>query len=155
MTPTQVRASVVAERVAWVRQMVSRTRSLPLDSLETFLADSRNAGAAESYLRRGIEALLDIGRHILAKGFAVAASEYKEIGPRLAENGVLGREDGLLLRRIAGYRNRMVHFYSEVSARELYSLCTTHITDLERLCDAFVDWLRRNPDKLDENGFCF
>ncbi len=76
MTPTQVRASVVAERVAWVRQMVSRTRDLPLDSLETFLADSRNAGAAESYLRRGIEALLDIGRHSLTCSTRSFKSEF-------------------------------------------------------------------------------
>ena len=80
MTPALIRASIVTERVAWVRQMVSQARALPLASLEIFLEDSRNAGAAESYLRRGIEALLDIGRHILAKGFAIAVSEYLEIG---------------------------------------------------------------------------
>jgi hypothetical protein len=36
-------------------------------------------GAAESYLRRAVEVLLDMGRHILAKEFALAVSEYKEI----------------------------------------------------------------------------
>ena len=86
MTPSLIRASVVTERVAWVRQMVAQVRALPLESLEIFMEDSRNAGAAESYLRRGIEALLDLGRHILAKGFAIAVSEYKEIGSKLKEH---------------------------------------------------------------------
>jgi len=33
-------------------------------------SDPRNVASAESYLRRGLEALLDLGRHLLAKGFA-------------------------------------------------------------------------------------
>ena len=149
MTPALIRASVVTERVAWVRQMVSQARALPLVSLEIFLEDSRNAGAAESYLRRGIEALLDIGRHILAKGFAIAVSEYKEIGTQLVEHGVLGSKDGILMRHIAGYRNRMIHFYSEVSTKELYLITTQHISDIDRICDAMVQWIREHPEMID------
>ena len=132
MTPALIRASVVTERMAWVRQMVTKARALPAESFEIFMEDSRNAGAAESYLRRGIEALMDIGRHILAKGFAVAVSEYKEIGRQLVDHAVIESHDGVLFRQIAGYRNRMVHFYHEVSNKELYLLITQHVSDLER-----------------------
>jgi uncharacterized protein YutE (UPF0331/DUF86 family) len=135
MTPTRIRASVVTERVAWVRQMVSQATDLPLASLEIFIEDARNAGAAESFLRRGIEALLDIGRHILAKGFAIAVTEYKEIGVQLVKHGVLGNEDGKRMRRIAGYRNRMVHFYNAVTTQELYLLITQHIEE-----EKLVSW---------------
>ena len=76
MTPGTIRGSIVGERVAWVRQMLDGLRQLPLDSIESFRQDPRNPAAAESYLRRAIEALLDLGRHILAKGFGVAAAEY-------------------------------------------------------------------------------
>ncbi len=151
MTPTRIRASVVTERVAWVRQMVSQATDLPLASLEIFIEDARNAGAAESFLRRGIEALLDIGRHILAKGFAVAVTEYKEIGVQLVKHGVLGNEDGKRMRRIAGYRNRMVDFYNEVTTQELYLLITQHIDDLIGLCDAMLGWMREHPDKVDHS----
>lgn len=74
MTPSSVRLVVVAERTAWIRRMVEGIRRLPLESLETFLEDPRNAAAAESYLRRALEGLLDLGRHILAKGFGTAAA---------------------------------------------------------------------------------
>ncbi len=150
MTPQLIRVSVVAERVARVRQMVARVRALPLGTLDAFLEDSRNAVAAESYLRRGIEALLDVGRHILAKGFAIAAAEYKDVGIYLVEQGVLNREDGLLMRRIAGYRNRMVHFYNEVTSQELFLLATEHVSDLEKLCDGMVDWLHQHPAMTDQ-----
>jgi uncharacterized protein YutE (UPF0331/DUF86 family) len=150
MTPMLIRAGVVTERVAWVRQMVARVRALPLSSEAIFSQDPRNAAAAESYLRRGIEALLDLGRHILAKGFAIAVGEYKEIGLQLAARGVLDPKNGALMRRIAGYRNRMVHFYSEVTVQELYLLAVKHVADIESLCDAIVQWLREHPEKIDQ-----
>ena len=150
MTPGLIRAGVVTERVAWVREMIRSARALPTESFDDFIADARNIAAAESYLRRGIEALLDLGRHILAKSFAVAVTEYKEIGPRLKAEGVLSENYGTLLRQIAGYRNRMVHFYHEVSRNELYLLCTANLQDVEDILEALVAWLRANPDRVDQ-----
>lgn len=64
MTPDRLSKRVVSDRLAWVGQMVQEIRALPLEDQETFLADRRNVWAAESCLRRGLEALFDLGRHI-------------------------------------------------------------------------------------------
>lgn len=40
--------------------------------------------AADSYLRRALEALMDLGRHILGKGLGRAASEYREVPRQVA-----------------------------------------------------------------------
>jgi len=150
MTPGPIRAGIVAERVSWIRGMISSIRELPMEIFEEFVQDPRNPAAAESYLRRCIEALLDLGRHILAKGFAIAATEYKDIGQELFAQGIVTRDQAELFRRIAGYRNRMVHFYHEVDNEELYLLCTRNLQDLETLLDELLDWLRNNPDKTDQ-----
>lgn len=150
MTSSRIRARIVAERVSWIREMIRAIRALPLTSYDAFASDPRNVASAESYLRRGIEALLDLGRHMLAKGFGVAAAEYKDIGAGLAHEGVLSKEQGALLRQIAGYRNRMVHFYHEVTQEELYHLSTHGLIDLETLLEALVDWLRTHPEKTNE-----
>jgi len=151
MTPGLIRSGIVTERVAWIHGMIRSIRGLPMDSYEQFVQDPRNTAAAESYLRRGIEALLDLGRHLLTKGFAVAPTEYKSIGKELAAQDVITREQAELFRRIAGYRNRMVHFYHEVDEEELYLLCTRNLQDLETLTEAILEWLKENPKKLDEN----
>ena len=51
----------------------------------------------------------------------------------------------------AGYRNRMVHFYSEVTDRELYELCRAGTDDIEQVLDALLAWLRANPDRIDRS----
>jgi len=123
--------------------MLARIRALPLDTADLFAADPRPPAAAESYLRRGLEALMDLGRHVLAKGFAVSAAEYKEIATRLEEVGVLADADRQVLIRLAGYRNRLVYFYDEISERELYEICATELGDVERIARAIADWTQR------------
>jgi len=142
---------VITERVAWIREMLAGIRSLPLASYEEFVSDRRNIAAAESYLRRALEALLDLGRHLLAKGFALAVSEYRETPQRLQEAGVLTAEEAHLMREMAGYRNRLVHFYVEVSSRELYEICVGQIGDIERLEQALVAWVLAHPDQIDRS----
>lgn len=150
MTPGKMRSVVLNERIAWIRQMIKSIHDLPMSSFAAFTDDARTPAAAESYLRRGIEALLDMGRHILAKGFAVAVTEYKEIGPKLVEEGILSENKGHLLRQIAGYRNRMVHFYHDVSKEELFRLCTSNLKDIELILDGLIAWSQEHPEKIDQ-----
>lgn len=149
MNPTGLRQRIVADRAAWIRRMLARLRSLPLASWEEFQSDQRNVAAAESYLRRALEALLDLGRHMLAKGFGEGVTEYKEIATRLVERGVLDRSQSLCLQQLAGYRNRLVHFYHEVSERELYEICRDQLGDVERVLNALLDWLAAHPELVD------
>ncbi|HHS96396.1 MAG TPA: DUF86 domain-containing protein [Chloroflexi bacterium] len=150
MSPGQLSKRVVGDRLAWVQRMLEEIRSLPLDSREAFFADRRNVWAAESCLRRALEALLDLGRHILAKGFGIGTSEYKEIAIRLEEQGVITSDEAALLRTLAGYRNRLVHFYHEVTPEELYEICAHRLTDLERVAAAYRRWIKEHVEWMDE-----
>jgi uncharacterized protein YutE (UPF0331/DUF86 family) len=151
MTITPIRSEVVTEKIAYVRQMIDLIRRLPLSSYEEFLMDARNTASGESYLRRALEALFDLGRHILAKGFAKAPAEYKEIAATLTSEGIITEDAGKKMKEMAGYRNRMVHFYNEVEPDELFHILRDNLSDLDKLSDVFVQWLRENPDKLDSN----
>jgi uncharacterized protein YutE (UPF0331/DUF86 family) len=149
VTPGRLRSKIIVARVSLIRQMLSDIGSLPLSSLEAFQADPRNVASAESYLRRALEALLDLGRHIGARGFGKAAAEYKQIAEVLRDAGVLDETASKILRKLAGYRNRMVHFYDEVSHRELWEICTNELKDIERVLDVLLNWINNNPNKID------
>lgn len=149
MSPAKAHASVLRERLVSVAAMVDGIRHLPLDDGPAFLADARNAAAAESYLRRALEALLDLGRHIAAKGYGVSATEYRAVPDLLEGSGVLTAAEAATLRQMAGYRNRMVHFYDEVSPREILAICTDHLTDITSIAAAYERWARTNPSRVD------
>ncbi len=142
MTPAHVDRKVVTQRAAWIREMLAALGDLSLKDKEKFLRNRHYIAAAESYLRRSLEALFDIGRHILAKSFAVPATEYKEIARGLLEKGILNEDEAELLRRMAGYRNRMVHFYHEITPEELHEICLNHLNEIKLLLDRMLEATR-------------
>ncbi len=151
MNPMAISKRVVADRLDLVDSFLREIRSLPLGNQTLFFADRRNLWSAESCLRRSLEALFDVGRHILSKGFGLGVSEYKEIAIRLQEKAVLTEAEAKLLTVLAGYRNRLVHFYHEVSAEELFEICTNQLSDLELIQNAYRRWMKAHPEKVDSN----
>jgi uncharacterized protein YutE (UPF0331/DUF86 family) len=149
MLPGKIFKRVVSDRLAWVDRMLGEIRRLPLRSEAEFKKDSRNVWAAESCLRRALEALFDMGRHIAAKGFGEAVTEYKEIASTQSRRNVISAGELELMQKLAGYRNRLVHFYHDVSADELFEICSSRLGDVEQIVNALRSWLANHPDALD------
>ena len=139
------------DRLGRVEQSLAEIRKLPLNSRESFEADSRNVWTAESCLRRSLEALLDVGRYVIAKLAATGVAEYNGVGRSLGEHGVFDTETADLLVILAGYRNRMVHFYHEVTTAELFGICANELQDVERIRAAYVQWMRQHPDLINDD----
>ncbi len=122
---------------------------MPLHDEDAFFADSRNVHTAESCLRRALEALFDIGRHILGKGYGVPVGSYRNIATQLAEKEVLNKGEEKIFVQMAGYRNRLTHVYHEVSSAELFQVCVEDLGDLASICSAYQRWIRYNPHRID------
>lgn len=148
MTLGQVSRIVVADKVALIRRLQDEVATLPLDDLDAFTRDPRMVAAGESYLRRTLEALLDIARHVLAKGFARGPSEYAEVARQLGEAGVLTPAQAERLVRMARYRNRLVHVYDQVTAPELYELLARRRGDIDAMVDAITAWMAAHPERV-------
>ena len=137
MTPGSVDLKIVRDRLLLVEQSVDDLRSLPHADLEEFTSDRRNILAADAALRRGLEALFDVARHLLAKGCGVGSLEYREVAKRAGDHGLV--DDRSLAARfvkMAGYRNRLTHHYDEVTPAELFAVVSEHLGDLETIAEA-------------------
>ena len=109
----------------------------------SFLSQKRNVAAAESFLRRTLEAIFDIGRHILAKTDHIELStEYKSIAKGLVEIGIVDKKLGETLIQMEGYRNRLVHMYNIISDEELYQVIQSNIKDIENFVSEVKKYLK-------------
>jgi uncharacterized protein YutE (UPF0331/DUF86 family) len=131
MTPGPVDLKIVRERLALVDQSLDDLRSLPQSSIDEFASDRRTVLAADAALRRALEALFDVARHLLAKGVGIGSLEYREVARRVAEHGLVA-DPRLAARMVemAGYRNRLTHHYDEVTPVELFVVVTRHLDDV-------------------------
>lgn len=115
-----------------------------------FLADKRNPAAAESYLRRALEAMFDIARHILAKSYGSKELEYKKIALELGAKGVVDESYSLILVKMAGYRNRLVHFYQEVGPEEILHIIRNYRDDIQRFIKEIAFFIEKYKKALSE-----
>ena len=152
MSPSQIDEQVVLDRIGLIDRMIAELRRLPTEDLGAFEEDPRTPAAAESFLRRALEGLMDLGRHLLAKGFALPVNEYAAIADRLQEVGVLKPREASLLRDMAKYRNRMVHFYNEISVSELYGIITEELDDFATIQGAITTWLDQHPEPVNRSA---
>jgi uncharacterized protein YutE (UPF0331/DUF86 family) len=132
----------IETKLAIIRESLAELEKFACMEQQEFLADKTNFAAAEHYLRRALEALFDIAFHIISrfpfspgrrpdtlKGVAVALGKKKVIDEGFAQGA---------LSQMAGYRNRMVHFYDEITPEELYEIITTKLGDIETFTSAIV-----------------
>jgi uncharacterized protein YutE (UPF0331/DUF86 family) len=115
--------------------------------LDTFKADKKNYGLAEHHFRRVLEGILTIGTHFLSR-LPVKTKDYQDVITFLGEQGVIPKDFAERNRKLAGYRNRLVHMYWEVSPEELLEVIKTHLMDLKEFCRFFREVLA-NPAKFD------
>jgi len=147
MVISKLNTARILELVRFIETCLQEIGFVSKMSKKEFLSDRKNPPFLESYLRRALEAVFDIGRHILAKTAGFKEIEYKAIAKHLGEKEIVTRELSGILYEMAGYRNRMVHFYKEVSPEELYDIAVNRLKDIERFTREIVAFIRAYEEK--------
>jgi uncharacterized protein YutE (UPF0331/DUF86 family) len=137
----------VLEILRFAESCLLELKPFALMNEEEFLADRKNPPFVESYLRRSLEAAFDIGRHILSKTMGFKEIEYKAIAQELGRRGVVTEELAAVLYVMAGYRNRMVHFYKEITPGELYQIVRDNLADMERFIAEIAAFINAYQEK--------
>ncbi len=147
MVISSLNTARILKLLRFIEGCLKELRPFSRITLEEFLSDRKNPPFAESYIRRALEAVFDIGRHILAKIYGFKEIEYKAIAKELGEKGVITKGLSDVLYVMAGYRNRMVHFYREVTPDELYHIVTNNLNDFDSFSKEIVAFLNAYDKK--------
>jgi len=113
-------------------------RQIPRD---VFLRDPLKYGSAERFLQLAIEAVNDIGSHLVADLGLGSVDWYRDVPQRLYDAGYIDQEMREQWIRMIGFRNILVHDYLDVDRDQVYEVLQKHLEDFERLRDVFVKFL--------------
>lgn len=102
-------------------------------TLEEFTSNPERYGSAERFLQLAIEALNDMGNHIIADNELGVVNRSSDIPRILAQNS--GLDDGLceLWIKMIGFRNILVHDYLDVDRDIVYEVLQQHLGDLRSI----------------------
>lgn len=136
-----INKKVINERLFIIEGCSNRLKQFQPVSLEEFKKGD-NFAIAEHHLRRALEASLEIGTHILSRLSGVKPQSYKNIAILLGENNIIPlnfAEDKF--EKMAGFRNRLIHFYPKVTPQELYNIIQNNLPDLEDFSKYIVRYI--------------
>ncbi|MBI3322150.1 MAG: DUF86 domain-containing protein [Candidatus Omnitrophica bacterium] len=134
MNPVPLNRTVLVNRLSEIERDIAQLSKFQGMPVKEF-TEGPHYAIAEHYLRRALEAIFDAGNHILSR-FPLAPTErpesYKAIALALGRHGVVPKEFAeKTLKDMAGYRNRIVHFYDEITPEELHTIVQNNLNDLE------------------------
>jgi len=118
-----------------LRDNLARLDEIPQGSLEEFLADFRNVGAALYLLQTSIQALIDVASFAVAQRALPTPRTSHEVFERLEQAGLVPAGTAARAAPIVGFRNRIVHLYDRVDERRVYEVLTQHRRDVPELLD--------------------
>jgi uncharacterized protein YutE (UPF0331/DUF86 family) len=126
------------EKIGFVRKTVRHLEEIRSRGQEQFLADHILQGAAERGLQIGVEGLLDIAHHIVAREALGVPRAYGEVIDLLVDSGHLPRANAPAFKAMVKFRNRAVHLYDEISPEEVYKILEHDLGDFELFLEAIV-----------------
>lgn len=136
-----VRSEVIRKRLNKLDEYISVLRRLQRYSLDEFLADPERYGSAERFLHLAIEAVLDMGNHVVADDGLGVVNWYSDIPKILAEKSRLPSELREKWMRMIGVRNTLVHEYIDIDRTIVYEALQHGVEDLSELRRFFARFL--------------
>jgi len=134
---------VINERLEYIRTTLvrlGRHQGLPLDE---FQADEDGYRAALYDLQTCLEAMTDIGNHIIAAMALRKPRDRREIMTILAEAGIIPGPLGERLGAAQAMRNIIVHGYLDIVLDEVYKVIQEDLGDIEEFCRNIVSYIER------------
>jgi uncharacterized protein YutE (UPF0331/DUF86 family) len=134
---------VINERLEYIRSTLARLnrhRGLPL---EEFLADEDGYRASLYDLQTCLEAIADIGNHIIAAMALRKPRDRRDIMAVLAEAGVIPKPLGERLGKAQAMRNIIVHGYLDIVLDEVYKAIQEDLGDIEEFCRDVIGYVDR------------
>lgn len=107
---------------------------------------------AEYHLHRALEGVFNVGTHILSRIPGGKADEYRQIAQNLGKFNIVSKDfANNNLTKMAKYRNRLVHLYAQVTARETYDIIKNNLGDFE----IFLSAIKKVLEKPEDFGLSF
>jgi len=138
---------IIIKRTDGIEKEIADLKKLGQQNLSDFIIGD-GWKLAQFHLHRALEGVFNISTHILSRIPGGTASQYKEIALKLAEFKIISDKFAKeKLVKMAKYRNRLVHFYAEITPDELYGIIKNDLGDFDMFLSSVKNVLT-DPQKF-------
>ncbi len=136
-----IRPDVIQKRLEKIEEYLAILKKIAKYSKTELLADPEKYGSAERFLQLIIEAMDDIGNHLVADlelGVVDAAADIPRL---LHEHGHVDEALQETWVRMIGFRNILVHDYLDIDRGIVYDVLQKNLADIQAITRVFAEFL--------------
>lgn len=140
-----IESQIVLTRVNGIQDDLRELQELRGIPFTVFQSEKKFENA-NFHLHHALEGVFNISSHLISRFSGGAASAYKDIAVQMGKLGLVDDSFVSTLVKMAGFRNRIVHFYSEIGPQEYYDIIQNHLADFDTFLNA-IKTILEHPDK--------
>lgn len=129
------------QRFSEIRESLEEIQKLTAIPPEVFWSEKRNMAAVKYFLLQAIEAVGSICTHICARKFHRGVTTLSDCFDVLREEGFLPSDMAERLKKMARFRNKLVHRYWEMDDRKILEHIQGGLSDFEDFMKVVVQAL--------------
>ena len=138
----------VSERIGDIKRALAKLESYKNLSSKDLQEDEDAFALVAYWLRIALEGVLTIGTHVVSRLPSNGKKkDYTRVLVSLGDYGIIPQEFANKIRGMAGYRNRLVHLYWEVTPEELAHTLREDIEDFEEFIRHIGKFLQKQEGK--------
>lgn len=121
----------IKQRFSEINEAISGAKDLAMLSDKEFWLRKENIAAIKYYLLQAIEAVGGVCVHIAAKKFNKGVSAFGECFEVMEKEGALEKSLADKLRKMAKFRNKLIHRYWEIEDKNILEYARKDLSDFE------------------------
>ena len=133
-----VDSHVILARIDKIRECIGKLQRFAALEEDAFLSDSSATDSAERNIQIAIQAVIDIGNHVVADMDLGTPKDYKEIFHLLARHKVISEPLAAKVISMTGLRNVLVYDYLEIDLRLVHRIIKTELGDFGEFVSAIL-----------------
>jgi uncharacterized protein YutE (UPF0331/DUF86 family) len=133
-----VKRQIIHKRLQKLDEYLSYLQQAQKYSFEQFAGDPERYGSVERFLHLALEALIDLGSHVVADENLGDVGYQRDIPALLAEHNYISDDQREKWFQMIGFRNILVHEYAEIDRRIVYDVLQNKLSDLLAIREQFA-----------------
>ena len=131
-----VKAEVIRRRLNKLDEYLSYLEKVQQTDRQDFLNNIEIWASSERFLHMAIESINDIAE----QGYGMV-EEYRDIPILFFEQGLIVDELTEIWIKMTGFRNVLVHDYTDIDRSEVYKVLNNHLSDIKRIQKTLAQFL--------------
>jgi uncharacterized protein YutE (UPF0331/DUF86 family) len=136
-----VKPEVIRRRLEKLDEYLTYLKEVQKKEQEQFLNQTEIWASAERFLQMAIESINDIANHIIAEENYGTMEKYSDLPNLFFEKSLIDDELKQKWIQMIGFRNILVHGYTEIDRNEVYKIINQNLDDIKRIKQVLAQFL--------------